>query len=134
MSQRRTVIFHMDGNWLKAAWMDQHNGEFDERILLGSESDIANDTRLLELLKASLSWHSGAPDLHIEIQAESIQLHETLLKNERIRPLLSPHVGQEFIRQEFKDWQVNVDAAEKLPRTKGASDNGITAEEGDSNE
>lgn len=134
MGQRRTILLHVDGKWLKAAWIDERGRELDESILGSSEADIANDQSILELLESRLGGHIGAPGLNIEIQAESTELYEMLSRNERIRPLLSRRVGQEFIREEFTGWQGDVGALEETPQTKGASDNGITAEEGDSNE
>lgn len=137
MSQRRIAMVSLDGGRLKVVWLDERGGRLGQYALRGFNPEVARDPRLLELLEASLARDESVAGVNIQIQAESIQLYEILARNPRIRPLLKRGVGPEFIHEEFKAWPSrDIDAQGERPRTKGASDNGITADadEGDSNE
>jgi len=135
MSQRRIAIVSLDGERLKVVWMDEQGGRLGEHVLRNFDAEVAGDSMLLELLEASLARDNSAAGFDIQIQAESIQLYEILARNPRIRALLSRHAGPGFIHEELKAWPSgNLDAQEELPKARGAADNGITAEEGDSNE
>lgn len=135
MSQRRIAIVSLDGGRLKVVWMDEDGGKLGEHILRNFDAKAARNPRLLHLLQASLARYDSAAGLDIRIQAGSVQLYEILAGNPRIRALLSRRVGPGFIREEFKAWSSDIAGAEGgLSGARGASDNGITAEEGDSNE
>lgn len=135
MGQRRIAIVSLDGGRLKVVWMDERGGRLGVHVLRNFDAEVAVGPRLLEQLKDSLARDYSATGMDIQIQAESIQLYEILASNPHIRALLSPRVGPRFIHEEFKAWQSGtVDAQDELPRGRGAADNGITAEEGDSNE
>ena len=135
MSQRRIAMIDLDGGRLTVVWMDERGENFGMQVLRTFDVEAAEDPKLLELLEASLAKAENSIGSHIQIQARSTHIYKILAQNLRLRARLSRHVGPEFIHEEFKAWAPRfVDALEELPRTKGASDNGISAEEGDSNE
>jgi hypothetical protein len=134
VSQRRIAMVRVDGTRLKLVWIDEHGSRTSERILGTFEGDAGSNAGLLELLEASLDCDPSEAGSNIRIQVESNQLYEILSRSDDIRPLLIPPTEPGASEEGFGAWPSgNVDAQEERPRTRGASDNGITAE-GGSNE
>lgn len=138
MSQRRLGMVSLYGGRLKVVWMDERGNKLGEHVLRHFDAKVTRDSRLLAALAASLARIDSAAGLNFQIQAESVEVYRILTRNQRIHALLNRGIGPSYnIHEEFRAWTWPSDSAnaqEDFSETKGASDNGITSEEGDSNE